>query len=263
MPNNKINKICAYCGESNLLTKEHIWPGCILKRTPHMNARYYGKNEKFFRGELTIKDVCDICNNGALSQLDAYICKLYDIYLLRIVKANKSFIFKYDYNKLLRWLLKISYNTARSNDSDKKELCVYSDYIINGGEPPSTISLRIELIKPSKNPNYIKGSGKNKFIEPQSTRCCRIETEAGKVPGVTIRLVAINSFYFWLVITQKDTTLSDVQQFVIDYLPNLELNNKKQVTLRARGRSMLEMHADWIMNPNARISHRELVAKNG
>lgn len=259
----KENKVCAYCEESNLLTKEHIWPGCILKRTPHMNARYYGKSEKFFRGELTIKDVCDICNNGVLSQLDDYICKLYDIYFFKIAKANKSFIFKYDYNKLLRWLLKISYNTARSNDSDTEELRIYSDYIINGGEPPLTISLRIELIKPSKNPNYIKGSSKNKFIEPQSVRCCRIETEKGKVPGVTIRLVAINSFYFWLAITPGNTALSDVQQYVIDYLPKQELNNKKQVTLRARGRPMLEMHKDWAMNSNARKSHRELVAKNG
>jgi len=232
-----------------------------------MTGRYHRKNENFFRGELTIRDVCDECNNGELSKLDNYICELYDRYFHRIVKQSGSIVFKYDQNRLLRWLLKISFNSARSNGSDSEELRGLSTYILSGTQVPCSVSLRAELVKPSRNLNYVKGNGSKKYIEPNSVRCCRIESQLGMVPGATLRLVSINSYYFWIVVSPITTSLERDEENhlngILTQLPKSELLGKDQVTLKARGKTTIEMHKDWVLNPRARESHKKMIARKG
>ena len=64
-------------------------------------------------GQPTIKDVCPKCNNDVLSKLDSYGLELYKRCFYRIADAGESVTFDYDYERLLRWILKLNFNSAR------------------------------------------------------------------------------------------------------------------------------------------------------
>jgi len=61
-----------------------------------------------------VRDVCEACNNGVLSSLDAYAAKLDRAYFAEIITASPGIEFQYEIKPLLRWLLKISYNDDRT-----------------------------------------------------------------------------------------------------------------------------------------------------
>jgi hypothetical protein len=62
-----------------------------------------------------------------LSQLDAYICELFDRYFIYIYQRHATVRFEYDYHRLKRWLLKMSFNSARVHGS--MDLFVYADLL--------------------------------------------------------------------------------------------------------------------------------------
>ena len=251
-------RVCAFCDQPSPLTREHIWPRCVIERTPSYNARYLGKTEKFFEGELTVRDVCAACNNGVLSSLDDYICNLYDTQFSRVAARRQPRTVLFDYGLLLRWLLKASYNSARANQSDIAVLKRYASYILAGTPDPDGLQVRLELIAPSKNPRHVPGSTGMQEIPPYSVRCCRIEIPHNPVPGTTVRLVAVNSFYFWLVFWSSGTDASSLLQF----LPGKPLApNMDRVTLTPK-RGTLEVLADWVLNPNANRSMKSFGARN-
>lgn len=67
--------------------------------------------------EPTIKDVCEPCNNVTLGKLDAYTCDLFDDQFVHIPKRGEKISFRYDYHPLKRWLLKVSFNSARIHNA--------------------------------------------------------------------------------------------------------------------------------------------------
>ncbi len=72
---------------------------------------------KELKSEPTIKDVCDTCNNVTLGRLDDYVCNLFDTQFIDIPQRGNSVTFRYEYHSLKRWLLKISFNSARLHES--------------------------------------------------------------------------------------------------------------------------------------------------
>ena len=62
-----------------------------------------------------MKDVCDKCNNGRLDSLDAYGKEIYDWYFSSIVYEQETIDISFDADKLLRWLLKPSFNSRRAH----------------------------------------------------------------------------------------------------------------------------------------------------
>lgn len=250
-------KTCSYCGQATQLTKEHLWPRGIIARAKNINTSYFGKLEKFVDAELTIRDVCAPCNNGPLSELDGYICQLFDGQFNRQVPPRQSRTFIYDYQKLLRWLLKISYNTARANGTTVDVLAKHSQYILHGGTPPSDVSIRLELIHPSPNPKWSPESDALKVIPAESIRCCRIEMPETPLPGATVRLVAIYGYYFWLVFVPSGLN----SEALHSGLPGKLISSKKGRMSTFASRGMLELHQNWAMNPKASESMRQLTEK--
>lgn len=241
---------CAYCGKSSPLTREHIWPRGIIERAPSYNARYIGKVERFVGAELTVKDVCADCNSGALSSLDQYICALWDTQFSRIAVAREPRLFLYDYKLLLRWLLKISYNSARANASDIEVLRKYREFILGDKSIPQQLEVRLELIRPYKK----KGQPE---IPPKSTRCCRVEVPANPTPEATLRLVAINSFYFWILLWPESVNPAQLRR----ELPGTPLpSNTSQLRLFP-SRDTVEVHSQWVLNPRARESMNSFQAR--
>ena len=117
-----MKKKCAYCDADGPLTKEHLWPAALHRRLKEANGHiedvfYLTRLERTIPSEPQIKDVCVTCNNGALSVLDDYICHLFVKYFVRVLELGDKVVFKYDYHQLTRWLLKMSFNSARISDS--------------------------------------------------------------------------------------------------------------------------------------------------
>jgi hypothetical protein len=85
---------CAYCGSSNGLTRGHLWPASLhsrlLEATKAANSLFWLRRiGAEIEGEPKIRDVCQACNNGPLSELDNYICSLFDSYFVHILKRHE------------------------------------------------------------------------------------------------------------------------------------------------------------------------------
>jgi hypothetical protein len=199
--------------------------------------------------------VCERCNSGPLSALDVYICRLYDAQFSRIARAREPRTFLYDYDLLLRWLLKASYNSARANSSDVAALSTYRSFILDGGVVPSGIDVQLELIRPSSLRSH--GSRSETKLPPSSVRCCRVQMSGPLLPGLTLRLVALNSFYFWILLSPPGSSVDDV----LTELPGTRLvANANRVSLFAV-RETVELHADWAANPQASLSMKAFRAR--
>jgi hypothetical protein len=251
------SRVCAYCRSTGPLTREHLWPAGIIKRAG-VNRSYFGKAEKYIDAELKIKDVCAACNNGPLSALDSYACALFDTQFFRQAVKRQTRNFVYDYPRLLRWLLKISFNVARANDSDGPVLAPLADYMLTGSTPPpANVQVRLELIYPSQNPIWTPGSEAMKEIPAATIRCARVWMPENPLPGTTLRMVALHSYYFWISITPPDVDITTLH----DGLPGkLIAPNKNRLSLAAK-RGMLELHEKWLSNPRANASMRALKAR--
>ena len=110
---------CAYCGSVGQLTREHVFSRFFYSRDAKAGyekvispVNRHGK-EKFVQSELTIADVCSSCNSGFLSHLDQYGAKLYDEFFDVIPKPGDRIKFRYEFDVLARWLLKLAYNAGR------------------------------------------------------------------------------------------------------------------------------------------------------
>jgi hypothetical protein len=98
-------------------------------------------------GAPRIKDVCAKCNNVVLSRLDTYGLQLYRDSFSRIFEREQSVCFEYDYDKLLRWLLKLNYNSGRANRAeDTEHLKKLRWYMIGERKRPKRISLFVTLL---------------------------------------------------------------------------------------------------------------------
>lgn len=146
---------CQYCGEKLKLTREHIIPAFIYKKQKELGESFTGWNEyayKVIGGEAKIADVCADCNNVILSELDDCACRLLEksgLFVENFKQANLAI--EYDYNLLLRWLLKVSFNSARASKAQEKVFHEYLDFILGRSSAPtysSKIKLFVSLNKP-------------------------------------------------------------------------------------------------------------------
>lgn len=122
---------CAYCNQERQVTKEHIIPKGIIDLFPECDLAYSGLN-KCYKGEATVKDVCADCNNGQLSELDAYGKEFVEEYFVNNYEKDDKIKINYDYSRLIRWLLKIIYNNERSYHRNDQWFKNNIDYILNG-----------------------------------------------------------------------------------------------------------------------------------
>lgn len=97
-----------------VLTREHV--------IPDWYCRLPGEDETFsarapvthLRGDLIVRDVCRECNGGPLGKLDEYGKRLYERHFADPVYAGEPVTLAADGERLVRWLLKVSFNSARA-----------------------------------------------------------------------------------------------------------------------------------------------------
>lgn len=130
--------ICAYCDKESKATKEHIIPAGILDIFPECDLSYNAKNEKHFKGDAVIKDVCAVCNNEKLSELDSYGREIVlEHFSDEDFGEDNYYEFTFDYHKLARWIMKIIYNDARSNGFKDDFFVSNKDYMLGNNLSPS------------------------------------------------------------------------------------------------------------------------------
>ena len=110
---------------------------------------YLDKINKTIPAEPQVRDVCIECNSGVLSQLDSYICQLWDEYFSNIVEQGAEVFFQYNYDLLSRWLIKMCFNSARIHNSDVKHLEKCREYVLGISPHPDNVAIHLQLAKPS------------------------------------------------------------------------------------------------------------------
>lgn len=205
---------CAYCGDYGPLTHEHIWPNGIIDRTKFKTS--FTPRGKVISGAVTIADVCMNCNNGPLSVLDEYICTIYDHYFHQLHDRDAKVEFHYDWCLLGNWFLKASYNAARAagNKRDTQILSRFTDFILGNDPRQPDLAIWVDLTEPS----YLAIQSQSGIfvaqkMMPLMTRLAKIAIPDTDIQHYTLRMVAINSFYFYLAIP--------VQPYTTPYMPEL------------------------------------------
>lgn len=148
--------VCAYCNNECSPSREHIIPD-FLYRYQKGGGGHTGWNEsaqKIVGGEAKIKDVCEPCNNGPLSGLDDYGKRFLTsagVFVDNFLLKNKTV--QYEYCSLLRWLMKISFNSARASKNKANILEGYKGFILNAEDEALVLKdvfLLAGLVKPAR-----------------------------------------------------------------------------------------------------------------
>lgn len=194
-------KKCVYCGIESQPTKEHIWPKTLINKN-EMSHGYSQKTNKIFPGEPVIKDVCATCNNIKLSKLDSYLSSLFDNYFKDVLKPGDSAKLAYSYDLLVRALLKISFNASRAakNERNTKTHARFAKFILEGGYSQK-LMLRLQIVTASKSINL--DTAEEGEFSPKQLRCGYISYDGPLAHRFLIKLVAINSYWFYIIIPHK------------------------------------------------------------
>ncbi|GLO12091.1 hypothetical protein PPUJ20028_06720 [Pseudomonas putida] len=139
--------ICAYCKQEAPATREHVIPAFIYRFQKQLEANVIGWNEvakKMVGGEHQVKDVCGACNSGVLSSLDAYGKSFLTSNGFLTQNYSKLYAeLTFDYDQLARWLLKISFNSTRTDRGHSHLFERFIPFILNGAPAPSKADFAI------------------------------------------------------------------------------------------------------------------------
>ena len=230
-----MSRPCAYCRKPGPLTKEHVWPQWLNKLEPSYAMRFSAKARKVFGGDLIVSDVCALCNNGPLSALDSYAHGLHAPFFSRILPAGEEINFEYDHNLLTRWLLKVSFNSARATGRDEIFFRPLVSYMLGDVSKPNHVSIMLDIVEPST----ING----RTLEPRAVRCAGIFVGRSR-PWVCVRLVAINSYYFYIIITAENT-VNVPQAELMEFRAGVKgrfLRPEGKLSTSSQGSTFYEMH---------------------
>ena len=235
---------CAYCNEDKKLTREHVIPDGFIKRM-NMKEQIIWLDKapsRVIKSEIKIKDVCSTCNNGVLSDLDGYAVNTIVKYNGKINKETRKLFFKADYDKLSRWLLKICYNSARVNDSEK-DVALYKkcvSYIMGEKQLNNTVSIYAMFMdlfcyKESEEVHYYHFNNSSEcsidFFRIAPFRLREIDTYY-----CALRVIMINSFAFLVIVYDEKMSqdeIAKIDECVTNSYPNSkQLGNNEKVNLK-------------------------------
>lgn len=253
--------ICAYCGNNTQLTKEHViprWFTALPSDSEVFNAR---SPINHVSGDILIKDVCQTCNNVKLGELDSYGKYLYNQFFGEFVYAGETIIFDYDQDLLFRWLLKLSFNSARAHNADTEILSMFVDQMLGKSPFDQRVRVFVNLVIPSNmddtpSPAARKDVANCEIYEPGWFRIAQLRMpECKPTLPVVQRLVAIQSYAFSIFAIQDEATIGDLDAIVSRFLEvfptSVELDESNQVEIAAGTQHAFESISQlWLSYPN-------------
>jgi hypothetical protein len=203
---------CAYCNNACQPTREHVIPDWY-NDTPGEAETFSARAPlTHLKGDLLVKDVCSRCNNGVLAGLDGYGKELYERYFAAPVYWSETVTFDYDGNRLLRWLLKLSYNSARAQNADVRVLREFRKVMLGESPLPERIQCWVHLVGATcidssakvVRPARREEQGQPGVQEPLWFRICQFRLTDFPALSLVQRAVVINSFCFTLLVARAD-----------------------------------------------------------
>ncbi|TBL82202.1 hypothetical protein EYY95_21830 [Hafnia alvei] len=245
-------KFCAYCKNTSSLTKEHIFPSAIIKSFDIELLTITDKSDYHFKSDPVVGDVCAKCNNGVLSQLDAHFVACFKKQMLTPLKPGDEITFEYDYDLLLRELLKISYNSARASRSGydaRTTLEKHIPFIINGNKKIDGIILSLLIVTSANGINLETGKYEEP-LEPYLLRSASIRGLNLNPNNYIVRMVAFNSFWFFLLIPKRPVTSKVKKEFWDDFKRKTHLHGvlltKANTSIKITKDKTTYLHTDLI-----------------
>jgi hypothetical protein len=234
---------CAYCGNEGKMTREHVIPSFLYEFQRTFEKAMIGWNEsaeKMLSDEAKIKDVCLKCNNENLSSLDNGGKKILSDAGLLVHNFDKNFIdLKYDFDMLMRWLLKISFNSARTDRVHSFIFEPFVDYILYGKNriPRSRIALLVYFAAPEKlgpnqrnDPQYRMITGGKDIFNPLIVRISYGRSSSSD--DLLIRSVTFGALVFYLLISPDGSlpghAAAAIRKFMKTHLGSVELTPKSK-----------------------------------
>lgn len=202
---------CAYCDGPGPFTRDHVWPEGFLSRTGRTAAHFSHQSGRAHGADYVVADVCSRCNNGVLSELDTYFCALYDEFFAEVRGFDSTVTFRFQFDQLSRAILKIAFNSARAGGSDHEYLKQIRAYIVTGHSRPTQLAVFLEIVSPSLVED--QSSGGARVVLPANlyrSAVTKLLTPHGA--RVRTRIVAVNSFYFHLVLLAFAMTDEDFEE---------------------------------------------------
>ena len=199
-----------------------------------------------------------MCNSGPLSVLDSYGKGLLESAGVLVRDYPKIDItIEYDYDQLLRWLLKISFNSSRSDGAHSHLFEKYAKYMLGKGQSPkrSEIAILGYLAAPA-----CIDAGIEKLKNPFFVRICYGETN----DFYTLRVVCFGPLYFFILIFQEDVlpghAAAAIRRMIKTQLGAIELtSNRRMAVLHVGQSSWLDLYAAQA----ARLRHLDKSAYPG
>lgn len=201
--------LCAYCKQDAFMTREHVIPAFMYAFQKSLESTVIGWNEvagKMVPGEFKVKDVCAECNNGPLSNLDLFGKELLAHSGLMVPNYTRlSADLSFDFDLLARWLLKISFNSSRTDGAHAPLFAGLESYILGSSKarPRARFAIVSYLAGPSQLDKvernrvpFSEVADKTGRFNPFVARICY-----GSVPGAanyTLRLVIIGPLVFYI-----------------------------------------------------------------
>jgi len=206
-----MSKNCAYCGQATKLTREHIFPRFLYELCPNQLTGHNAAADKVTSSERVISDVCEKCNAGPLCALDSYGRRYFDQNSLQstYTTAKRTAII-YDYHLLLRWLLKISFNSYRTIHDTPGLFSPLIPYILEGKPSPqkNAVQLYIEVVRDHKFEPHELSLVPNKFARIGYLPCLGFRSGFIGMPHELSphlsRHFQLNSHFFVLLIFPPD-----------------------------------------------------------
>lgn len=250
---------CAYCKKEGKLTREHIIPKSLCELDPSLTVGFSEPAKGWIKAEPLIKDVCEKCNSDYLSKVDSYGKRLYlENGFDRSFAEDGTVEFKYDYDFLLRYLLKISYNSARTLERDLEWIEPFSKFILYGIDPPKEIKTSIFLeimksykIKQGDRHKLPKETRNREYLTPEIIRVSRAYEIGIQLEGI-VRLVSVKAFYFYIPLLHAEKSRSALRRSIKSFLEILPCAqklepNKNRMRIRISKRTCFDAmkHDYW------------------
>ena len=258
---------CVYCKQERPVTREHVIPAFMYALQKQAGEGVIGWNEsikKMVGGESKVKDVCADCNNRVLGGLDSYgkdlLGKsglLVDNYL------QQTLTLQYDYELLLRWLLKVSFNSARTGGAHSHIFEEHIPFMLGAAEAPPRYKVGLAAYMASavvldqtqvdRKP-FLKALGGAKTLNPFLVRICY-----GFVPGgnfYTLRMNIFGPVVFYMMIFKEGTlpghAAVEIRRFLKITPGAKELApDRRLIQLRAGAQTWLDLYARQVQRMNS------------
>jgi len=191
--------------------------------------------DKAILADLDIHDVCDKCNNGPLSELDAYFCSLNTNYFSKIVHPGDCVHFQFNFHFLLRALLKILYNVVRARKWPRDNWQETSQYILGKLDHSAGFRIFLQLLIPTPaTKTDLPVSPGTKEIPPLAANAYLCDVS--NLPGVkSAYWVSIWSYRFFLLQEDDDVPLDIRKRSLAKWLRGTrgtyELKSRGQIKL--------------------------------